>query len=187
MNTTTEREIPEESELPFCDVRERDGWIDTYRRVVEFFEQAEAGNVFEKRRPRYPMYDEPYVLEHTVRMPAHADDEKDRPWHILFNPWSGGERTCWIMDGQPVLPSQTVHGADDPEEDVIANDRDLVDVYPGRVVVTIALTKVAGIHAGEATWIPSDDRIEAQIDRVLDALDPADYERPPTVRMENPR
>ena len=180
-------EQDEAAELPFGGTRPRDEWIDPYRRVVEFFERAEATETFERRRPRYPMYDHPYVLEHTIKLPAHEDDDRDRSWHILFNPWSGTKRMCWIMDGRPVLPSETVHGADDPEEDLIANERDLADVYPGRVVVTVALTEVADIHATEAVWIPTDDRIEAQFDRVLDALDPEVYERHRKVRVEGHR
>lgn len=149
--------------------RPREEWVETYRRIVAFFEARTDYDDFEDGGA-YPVEDDPYVLHATHRAPAHADDEKDRPWHVLWNPWPGPGRAreAWIVDGRPLRQSETAIG----ESDITAKDRDIVEVFPGRVVICLALTQVAGIHAGEATWILSDERIERQfVDEVLPALE----------------
>ncbi|AEH39469.1 hypothetical protein [Halopiger xanaduensis] len=155
---------------PIIDTRTpREEWPDRYRRVVEYFEATEDVDSFESGG-RYPDDAEPYVLHTKHRAPMHEDDDRDRPWNILLNPWSSpSSRTAWITDGQPLRHEETAVGA--PEDGIVANDRDLEEVHSHRLVVCVALTKVASMHSRGETWIHGDERIEAQFDRVLDALE----------------
>lgn len=164
--TSAERRLLEDTRTP------RAEWPARFRRVVEYFEATEDPESF-KSGGAYPDEADPYVLHARHLAPLHADDEKDRPWNILLNPWPGREREAWIMDGRPVLPSETVHGAADPENDLIANDRDLVRIGPHQVAVCVELTQVAQMHTRAGNWILSDDRVEDQFDTVLDGLEAA--------------
>lgn len=166
-HNTTAVEFP--TGLEFTDPR--DEWPDRFRRVVELFEAKVDWEHFERPRPRYPMEDKPYTLHTETRALPTPDHDKKYTWHVLWNPWPGSEREAWIMDGRPLRPEETVMGADDPDEDLIANDRDLVRIGPGRVAVCIQLTKAAQLHSRAENWILGNDGVEAQFDHVLDQLE----------------
>jgi hypothetical protein len=147
----------------------REEWRERYRRVVEYFEATEDLHEFESGG-RYPDEADPYVLHADCRAPLRPDSEREYTWHLLLNPWlSPALREAFIVDGSPLTPEHTAHGAG-PDDDVASAD-ELVDVHAGRLVVCVALTKVAGIHARGETWIHCDPEIEAQFDTVLDELE----------------
>jgi hypothetical protein len=147
----------------------REEWVERFRRVVEYFEATEDLESFESGHP-YPIEADPYVLHASHKAPLRPGAETEHNWYILLNPWSSpASRTAWITDGRPLLPKETAHGA--PEGGIVANDRDLEEVHAHRVVVCVALTKVAGMHSRHETWIHCDEEIEAQFDNVLDALE----------------
>lgn len=160
----------------FDDDADRSQWPAHFRRVVEYFESVSNSDEWDAG-DRYRDTGDPYVLHAKVRAPAHPEDDKERPWNILFNPYvSPADRDAWVMDGRPLLPSQTAHGApDDVDDPLIAADRDIEAVEAGRVVICLALTRVAGIHSRGGTWVLSDDRIETQFDTVLDMLDESHF------------
>lgn len=149
----------------------RDEWPDRFRRVVELFDEKTDWEAFERPRPGYPMEDTPYTLHTETRMPPMPDHESAYTWHVLWNPWPGNERQAWIMDGRPLRPEETVHGADDPDEDLIASENDLVRIGAGEVVVFVALTQVAGLHSRGENWLFGNDAFKPQFDSVLEQLE----------------
>lgn len=169
MSQHTEPAIKCSTGLEFTDPP--DDWPDRFRRVVELFVDKVDGRNFDRPRPGYPREDKPYTLHTETRLPPTPDGDTEYNWHVLWNPWPGNERTAWITDGLPLTNQETVHGADDPEEDLIARDDDLVRIGPGRVAVFVALTKVAGIHSRGENWILGNDGVENQFDDVLDQLE----------------
>ncbi|WP_440767466.1 hypothetical protein [Natronorubrum sp. DTA7] len=147
----------------------REDWNDRYQRIVELFEATEDKSEFDGGH-RIPSDDEPYVLHTRHEAPLRPDADDEHKWTIMLNPWpSPSQRTAWVVDGEPLLPKETAHGAS--EGGIAANDRDLEDVHSGRAVVCVSLTKVAGIHSRGETWIHCDEEIEVQFDNVLDELE----------------
>ena len=162
---------PTESSIEHPNDMDTEEWPDHFRRVMEYFYSVEDVDEWESGG-RYPIESDPYVLHTSVRAPLRPGGEAEYSWHILHNPWTGPERTAWKMDGRPLLPSETAHGAPEDEKDpLIANDRDLVDIPPGQVYVCVALTEVAQIHSRGETWIHCDDEITEQFGNVLDELE----------------
>lgn len=167
MSDVTGEHDGEEFRLVLSEKTPRDEWPGRYRKVAEHFEETRDLSSFESGG-RYPDEADPYVLHERVEAPLRPGAEKNHKWSILLNPWSGGPRTAWIVDGRPLLPEETAHGA--PEGGIVANDRDLVEVHAHRVVVCVALTKVAEMHTRGQTWIHGDEDIEKQFDNVLAEL-----------------
>lgn len=147
----------------------RSEWPDRFRRVVELFEATEDLASFESD-DHYPLNDDPYVLHTDYRAPLWPDADTEYSWHILLNPWSSpSKREAFVVDGSPLRPENTAHGAG--PDDYVASEDDLVDVYANRVVVGVALTKLAEFHSRAGNWIHGDSQIETQFDNVLDALE----------------
>lgn len=147
----------------------REEWPDRYRRVVEYFEATEDLAEFESGG-RYPHQADPYVLHTSTRAPLRPDGENDYSWHILLNPWSSpARREAFIVDGSPLRHENTVAGAG--PDNYVASDDDLVDIHSNRLVVCVALTKVAGIHSRAENWIHCDQAIQRQFDCVLNDLE----------------
>lgn len=146
----------------------REEWPDAYRRVVEHFEENRDLESFEAGGS-YPSEYDPYVLHEEVKAPLRPDADKEYSWYVLLNPWGGSKREAWIIDGEPLRASETAHGASDG--DIVATDRDITDVFSRRVVVCVALEKVAEFHSRGSTWLHSDDAIHQQFEEtVLPAL-----------------
>lgn len=148
----------------------RGEWPDRYRRVVKYFEATEDLHEFERADGGQYLNDDPYVLHTDYRAPLRPDGDREYTWHLLLNPWSSpADREAFVIDGRPLRPKNTAHGAG--PDDYVASDEDLVKVRAGCLEVCVALTKVAGIHSRGENWIHCDEEIEAQFDRVLDDLE----------------
>lgn len=144
----------------------RPEWPSDFSRVIEAFETREDFTTFESGG-RYPQEYTPFVLHGEVKAPLRESDDREYSWYVLVNPWPGTDRTAWIVDGEPLLHEETVHGAENPDTDLIASDDDLIDVFPFRVVVCVALTKVASFHSRRADWFVDDAQIKQQFRDVV--------------------